>query len=333
MTLFPKRHLHLVVEEQYAGLRLDRYLAEVCTDIGRQSWKKIVAVGGVHLDGRRWSRCSTPLRPGCRVDVYIDGRPLEPWLPDDEQVLYRDRWLLALNKPRGIDCQPTPSRFQGTVYQGVLDFLGRRDRRQGRKPDIGMVQRLDRDTSGVMVFSIHPQAHPALTRQFSGHLVRKFYLALVQGAPPNRAGTIRSHLSRIRATNLVRSVDKGGKEAITRFRLLGQGLGLSLVLAEPVTGRSHQIRAHFAEAGMPLLGDVAYGGPEIEGELRGRGHWLHAWQLLLHHPVSGTPLRLVAGLPEEWQAVMADGGLCLPADMFPERLLGCDDLHCLDKEC
>ncbi|WP_187426616.1 RluA family pseudouridine synthase [Geothermobacter ehrlichii] len=298
------------VDEAHHGQRLDRFLTAVCPAISRGDWKRIISVGGVHLDGRRMSQCSLPIAAGCSVEVFIDGRPLEKWLPTDEQILWRDDYLLALNKPAGIDCQPTPARFQGTVYQGVLDLLGRRHR-FGRKPEIGMVQRLDRDTSGVMVFSIHPRAHRGLTRQFSEHSARKFYLALVHGRPEVENGEFRSCLARIRATNLVRSVERGGRHAHTRYRVLQSSEQASLVLVEPVTGRSHQIRAHFSEAGCPLVGDVKYGGDPALAGVDLAGHLLHAWRLAINHPVTGEPMVLAAPLPVLWRRLLA----CLELDL------------------
>ncbi|GAB4163959.1 MAG: hypothetical protein Tsb0017_00750 [Geothermobacteraceae bacterium] len=241
--------------------------------------------------------------------------------------------MLALNKPAGIDCQPTPARFQGTVYQGVLDYLGRRDRRHGRKPDIGMVQRLDRDTSGVMVFSIHPQAHRGLTRQFTEHRLRKFYLAMVSGTMPEQAGVLRSNLARSRADNLVRSVSKGGREAVTHYRVLGREGDVSLVLVEPVTGRSHQIRAHCAEAGCPLVGDLSYGGPSTVAGVAVNGHLLHAWQLHLEHPVNSAPLRLGAGLPEHWTDVLAGVGMPFQEDWLPEQLVRLSGTENRQEDC
>ncbi|RMF46586.1 MAG: RluA family pseudouridine synthase [Deltaproteobacteria bacterium] len=331
MSNLNKRHLHLTVSQETAGERIDRFLAGACPDISRECWKKVIATGGVHLNGRRWRQCSTCLRQGDRVEVFIDGRPLEPWLPGAERILYRDRWLLALDKPAGIDCQPTPARFQGTVYQGVLDYLGRRDRRHGRKPDIGMVQRLDRDTSGVMVFSIHPQAHKGLTRQFTEHRLRKFYLALVSGTMPDQAGVLRSNLARSRADNLVRSVSKGGRGAVTRYRVLAREGEVSLVLVEPVTGRSHQIRAHCSEAGCPLVGDLPYGGPAAAAGVAVHGQLLHAWQLHLKHPVSLADLRIRSGLPEQWTSVLSQVGIRFDQAWSPEQLLPfCENGACIE---
>lgn len=283
-----------VVGTDASGTRLDQFLASSREGLSRTMVRKLIDLGGVHLDGRRIRRCGQILRPGQRIEVYRDAGPLEPFVLRDEHILFRDAYLLAVNKPAGVETQPTPARFRGTLYSALLDFLHDPFRPLDR-PTLGMVQRLDRDTSGVMVFSIHPRAHKRLTACFTEHRVGKNYLALVKGRINEDDGEFRSRLARSRRDNRVRSVDKGGKEALTRFKVLERFAQASLVEVDLVTGRTHQIRAHFAEAGYPLLGDHRYGGRAANS---GR-QMLHAFRLGLTHPVTGEPLTLEAPLPRD----------------------------------
>lgn len=288
-----------VVPDDQADCRLDLFLAGVLEDAGRGMIKRLIDLGGAHVDGRRVRRCSLPVAAAQRIELFVDGLPLAPFQLDPTMILYHDRYLLALDKPPGVATQPTPARYQGTVYAALQQFFGGAGR-----VSLGMVQRLDRDTSGVMVFSIHPRAHKGLTVAFAGHQVAKRYLTLVSGHLPCAEGEFRSHLARRRSTNRMVSVDRGGKPAITRYRVLASANDASLIAVEIPTGRSHQIRVHFAEAGHPLLGDPAYGGP---GTLKGMTiprQMLHASELLLAHPVSGTPLELKSPLPEDFRNVM-----------------------------
>lgn len=292
-----------VAEEGEGGLRIDQFIASRDEDLSRTLARRLVDAGGVHVDGRRIRRCSHLLSVGERVEVHIDGLPLDPYPFGQQDVLFRDRWLLAINKPSGLETQPTPARYKGTLYDLLLRFL-QDPHRPRLKPELGMVQRLDRETSGVMLFSIHKRAHRPLTEGFAGRSVAKRYLALVSGGPQEPEGEIRSLLARRRATNLVRSVKKGGKEAITRYRVVESFDGAALVEIELLTGRSHQIRAHFSELGHPLLGDTRYGGPATL-----RGHtiprqMLHAWRLALPHPVTGEPLDLEATLPADMTEIL-----------------------------
>lgn len=287
------------VGESQSGLRLDLFLSAVLDDIARGLVKRLIELGGVHVDGRRIRRCSLPVSVGQRIELYVDGLPLEPFQLDPTRILFQDRYLLAIDKPAGVATQPTPARYQGTLYAALLQYLGTTGR-----GSLGMVQRLDRDTSGVIVFSIHPRAHKGLTAVFTEHRVVKRYLALTSGVPPQCTGEIRSMLARRHATNRMVSVEHGGKLAVTRYRTVASFADAALLEVEIPTGRSHQIRVHLAEAGHPLLGDPAYGGPtEFRGMPIGR-QMLHASELQFEHPVGRTPLRLVAPLAGDFQALL-----------------------------
>ena len=293
----------LTVTADDAGQRLDQFLAAHCADFSRTKARKIIDIGGVHLDGRRMRRCGLVVTAGQKAEVFVDGLPLEPFVLTPAHVLFQDRDLVVIDKPPGIATQPTPARFKGTLYDALQKHLAAPERRS--KPSIGMVQRLDRDTSGTIIFSVHPRAHKGLTGLFRDRRVRKIYLALVSGEISVPQGVIRSRLARRRSSNLTVSVDKGGKPAETRYRVLESWPEATLLEVEIPTGRSHQIRAHFAEQGHPLLGDTTYGGPaKVAGNPVSR-QMLHASRLELEHPMSGEPLEFAAHLPEDFRIVLA----------------------------
>ena len=287
-----------IPEPSEGGMRLDQFVAVRSADLSRTVVRKLVDLGGVHIGGRRTRRCSYPVQVGEIVEVFVDGLSLEPYRLDAEAVLYRDPYLIAVNKPAGVETQPTPARFKGTLYAALQDYLHDPFRPQ-QAPSIGMVQRLDRDTSGAMVFSIHPRAHRRLTEAFAGRQVRKRYLAVVAGRMSAAAGEFRSLLARSRATNKVKSVERGGKEAVTCYRVIEAFADATLVEVEIPTGRSHQIRTHFAESGHPLLGDGRYAGPCDWQGYPVRRQMLHSWRLSFAHPVSGEPLELEAPIPAD----------------------------------
>ncbi|MFA5514918.1 MAG: RluA family pseudouridine synthase [Desulfuromonadales bacterium] len=277
---------------EFAGMRLDQYIPTQAAELSRTMVRRIIELGGVHVGGRRIRRASHPIQAGEQVEIFLDGASLDPWRLESTDVLYRDRFLLAINKPSGIETQPTPARYRGTLYEALQVFL-RDPFRPQQQPEIGMAQRLDRETSGVILFSIHPRAHRGLTEAMGGRGAKKTYLALTQGQPP-AAGEIRSLLARGRADNRMKSVACGGKEAITRYRLLEGFDEASLLEVQILTGRTHQIRVHMAEAGHPILGDRRYGGPKVLRSSAIPRLMLHAWQLQLRHPVTGEDLRLEA---------------------------------------
>lgn len=288
-----------IVDEQYNDMRLDHYLAEVHEMISRSLAKRLIEIGGVHLAGRRVRKCSQSVSTGQGVEVFIDRQPLTPMKLEPEQILYQDQDLIVLNKPAGMATQPAPSRYQGTVYAELQNLL-KKSSVKGQKPSIGMVQRLDLNTSGVMVFSIHKRAHKKMTEAFRGRDINKIYWALVTGKPQTCEGSFSSKLAKRRSTNLMVSVERGGKQADTLYRTLQSMEQASLLEVELITGRSHQIRAHFSEAGIPLLGDVAYGGPETINGFDVPRQMLHSRELSFDHPVTGRKMSFVAPLPKDF---------------------------------
>lgn len=293
----------LQVGQEAAGQRLDQFLSQAVTGLSRTRARKIVDIGGVHLDGRRVRTCSQMLALGARVEIYIDGYPLDPFRLNESHILYRDKYLLVLNKPAGIETQPTPARYKGTLYEALLHLLGNGN--GSRKPALGMVQRLDRGTSGLMVFSLHSQAHSGLSRMFLEHRVEKTYLALVATVLVPPGGEIRSLLARKHKTNKMVSVAHGGKLAITRYQTRLSSDRGALVEIELLTGRSHQIRAHLSEAGSPLLGDCFYGGAAQHLGIRLERPMLHACSLGFVHPVTQQKLNFTLPLPADMQQVKA----------------------------
>jgi len=292
------RLYRLTVDSQDEGMRLDQFVAGQVGDLSRGAVRKIIDLGGVHVAGRRIGRCSQSVRAGQAVEVYLDGRPLDIYSLEEGRILFRDPYLLVIAKPPGVDFQPTHARFKGTLYEAVRRYLEKLPG-GGKRPTIGMVQRLDRETSGVAVFSIHQRSHAVMTRLFADRRVDKCYQALVAGSPIAKEGEFRSLLARQHRTNLMKSVKKGGKEAITRYRVIAEFGDCSLVEVELVTGRSHQIRAHFAEAGHPLVGDHRYGGQLLVAGLEAGRTMLHAQRLVFDHPVNGESLRFEAPLAED----------------------------------
>ena len=286
------------VSSECDGQRLDQYLATAIDNLSRGRAKKIIDIGGVHLNGRRVRSCSRSVREGDQVELFLDHQPLDPFRFSPEDILYRDKYILVLNKPAAVDTQPTHARYKGTIYEALQVLLQDPFRKQ-LKPELGMVQRLDRGTTGLMVFSTHQHAHRGLTKIFMEHQVEKMYLALVGKCPDTDEGEIRSLLARSRKENKVVSVERGGKEAVTRFWVKNHLEQASLIELELLTGRSHQIRAHMAESGCPLLGDARYGGASHLQGLAFDRPLLHAAKLAFLHPVTGENLSFELPLPSD----------------------------------
>jgi 23S rRNA pseudouridine1911/1915/1917 synthase len=207
-------------------------------------------------------------------------------------ILYEDEALLAVNKPAGLVSHPAYRHPTGTLWDAVL--ARQTQMGQGRP---WLLHRLDRETSGVVLFAKTVEARRALVRQFERHTISKRYLALLAECLPDVAGMIDAPLARDPADRRRNVVTPEGQPSCTRYWALATGNGVTLALAEPVTGRTRQIRAHFASAGAPLLGDTLYY-PE--------GHWgaqaapramLHAWRLRFQYPGTGAKLTVAAPVP------------------------------------
>ncbi|MCF6264930.1 MAG: RluA family pseudouridine synthase [Desulfuromusa sp.] len=285
------------------GQRLDQYLAQSLFEISRTQAKKIIDLGGVHINGRRIRSCSTKVCNGDSVEVYIDQLPLDPYRLSEQDILFQDQYIVVINKPALVDTQPTHARFKGTLFEALQWHL-KDPFRPHLKATIGMVQRLDRGTSGLIVFSIHPRAHKEMTRIFIEHEIKKEYLVLVQGVPEQEQGEVRSFLARSRKENRVKSVEKGGKEAITKYQVLENLINYSVLNVEILTGRSHQIRAHMSEQNCPLVGDVRYGGGSSVAGMQILRPLLHAQNLAFRHPVLNKDLDFIAPVPEDIQDVI-----------------------------
>ncbi len=286
------------VEDGQAGSRLDQFFPNAASELSRSLVRKVIDLGGVHVNGRRTRTCSQYVSAGDRVELYLDHMPLNAYRISSQDVVFQDKYLIVLNKPAMVETQPTHARYKGTLYEALQHHLIDPFRPR-QKPALGMVQRLDRSTSGLIVFSIHPEAHKKMTSMFIDGSVEKTYLALVVGQPDPVFGEIQSLLARSRRENRVHSVVAGGKLAITRYQTVTTFKNCSLLRIQILTGRSHQIRAHMAESGCPLIGDQRYGGATSIDALEFSRAMLHAQKLKFSHPVTGQPLDFSLPMPDD----------------------------------
>jgi 23S rRNA pseudouridine1911/1915/1917 synthase len=216
------------------------------------------------------------------------------------EVLYEDEALLAVNKPTGIVTHPAYRHPEGTLWDAVL---ARQTRLGLDRP--WLLHRLDRETSGVVLFAKTAAARRALVRQFERHTVQKRYLALLAGRLPDRQGTIDAPLARDPTDRRRTIVAPDGQPSCTRYQTLATENGVTLALAEPVTGRTRQIRAHLAWVGAPLLGDALYYPERHWGALAAPRAMLHAWRLGCQHPGTGARMTITAPIPPDFMAVVA----------------------------
>lgn len=291
------------------GRRLDQHLAEALPELTRSRLKALIDAGLAQVDGRV-AKASHRLKGGEEVRLTVPPPPPAEAAPQELplEVLHEDEDLLVLDKAPGMVVHPAAGHWEGTLVNALLFRLGGV---LGQERRVGLVHRLDKETSGCLVVAKSERALERLQAAFKSREVEKVYLALVHGAPPSE-GTFRTlfgrhPVHRKRFTGKVRK----GKEAITHFRLREQLEGAALLEVRLETGRTHQIRVHLSEAGHPLLGDEAYGGTRRGATARVRAAQeaigrvaLHAWRLSVEHPRTGRRVRFEAPIPEDFRRAL-----------------------------
>ena len=279
-----------LVEQDEAALRLDLLLAKRFstsrTSIQRLIDKGLVLVNGLQLKKRE------KLKEGDEVEVEFPLPELPDLIPEEIplNILFEDPHLLVLNKPAGLVVHPGAGNWTGTLVQGLLYHCKALSQSETLRP--GIVHRLDKDTSGVMVAAKTEEAHCRLVEAFASRQVQKQYLAIVHGRPKNQL--VQASIGRDPKNRQKMAVIANGKEAETRFETLIHSEPYSLVRAFPKTGRTHQIRVHLKHVGSPVVFDALYG---KAGEGR---QLLHAEALAFAHPITGKSLSFSAPLPEDF---------------------------------
>jgi len=288
------RRLTLCVAPADSGERLDRFIA-ARGGISRGLARRALDAGGVFLDGRRFKVAGRLVREGQSVVVNLEeaGREAAAQAPlDRSRLLYADEHLVAVDKPPFVPAQPTLTTDRGALPELVSALLG---------APVILVHRLDRETSGATVLARTRDAAAALSEAFRVGTPRKTYLALTAHAPSPPDGRIDAPLARDPARPGRRAVLTSGEAAATRYETLRVGhAGAALVACVPETGRTHQIRAHLAHLGAPLLGDARYGGPRRVLETSLPRVMLHARRLEIAHPATGARLVFEAPVPDDF---------------------------------
>jgi 23S rRNA pseudouridine1911/1915/1917 synthase len=304
-----------ILEVSPAGeqMRVDAYLALRFPEISRSRLQAAIRRQQVKLDGVV-AKPSTRLSAGQRLDVVLPepepacSRPEE--IPLD--ILFEDDWLVAINKPPGMVVHPAKGHWSGTLTAALVHHFSQLSQAGGANRP-GIVHRLDRDTSGVILIAKHDLAHVKLTEQFEARTVKKQYLAIVTPAPDRDRDLIDKPIGvhpYQREKMAIREHHPTSKPATTQYEVVCRYRGLALVKAFPKTGRTHQIRLHLAHIGCPILADKLYGGRSrfLLGELTGKAddttellvrQALHAERIEFAHPGTGEPMAISAPIPRD----------------------------------
>ena len=287
--------------------------------ISRAHAQRLIGDGRALIDGGR-RRSSDRLRGGERISVELSAPPDETLEAESIplRVAYEDPSMLIVDKPAGLVVHPSAGHGSGTLVNALLGRARDRGEPLGSIAGVGrpgIVHRLDKETSGLIAVAKTDEAQAVLMRQFGDRSIEKEYLAMVRGEAPSARGRVEAPIGRDPRDRQRMAVVAGGRESITEYEQLATGGGYALLSLRPLTGRTHQIRAHLAYLGLPIAGDMRYGGGEGPGGLRRQ--FLHAARLALERPGDGARLRAWSELPPDLEECLAAAGVPSASDRLP----------------
>lgn len=303
--------LSLTIPFENAGQRLDHVLAELLTEYSRTRIKSWIEAGQILVNGQE-RRPKDKVLGGERVEIDATLPEAVPVEPESIglQIAYEDRHVLVIDKPAGLVVHPGAGNEAGTLQNALLHF----DPTLAQLPRGGIVHRLDKDTTGLLVVARTLEAHTALVRALEAREIEREYEAICQGVM-TAGGTVDAPIGRHPVDRVRQAVRADGREAITHYRVLQRLRGHTHIRLQLETGRTHQIRVHMAHIHYPLVGDRVYGGrlllpkgasQELIEALRAfKRQALHAARLAFEHPITGKPVDVTSPLPEDMQSLLA----------------------------
>jgi 23S rRNA pseudouridine1911/1915/1917 synthase len=314
----PGGPVRVTAAAEHAGLRIDRFVADAIGSLSRSRVKALIEESRLTAGGRTVTEPAEPARPGTTYTLDIPAPAPAAPRPQDIPftVLFEDADLIVLDKPAGLVVHPAPGNPDGTLVNALLAHCGPGFTGIGAERRPGIVHRLDKDTSGVMVAAKTQLANDRLTAAFAARDLDRAYEALCWGVPSPAAGQIEGAIGRDkRDRKRMAVVAAGGKAALTRYRTLRAWTGTALLECRLATGRTHQIRVHLAASGHPVVGDPLYlrrvpaAAKAIGQPLRGYlldfpRQALHAASLGFAHPRTGAPLSFAASLPDDMATLL-----------------------------
>ncbi|MDW8799611.1 RluA family pseudouridine synthase [Clostridium sp. A1-XYC3] len=291
-----------IVDDSYKNVRLDVFLSKFFEDKSRSYLQNLIEEGSVRINGSL-KKSNYKLRTGDMVDVNIPepiGLNVEPEdIPLD--IVYEDSDVIVVNKPQGMVVHPAPGVYSGTLVNALLYHCKDLSGINGvARP--GIVHRIDKDTSGILVVAKNDNSHNKLAEQLKDHSMTRTYVALVEGIIKKEEGTVDAPLGRHPVDRIKIAVVKDGRRAVTHYRVLETLKNNTLIECRLETGRTHQIRVHMAYISHPLIGDPVYGHKKQRFNLEGQ--MLHAKKLGFIHPTTGKYIEFHCDIPEHFKRVL-----------------------------
>ena len=285
--------------------RIDAYLSERMDDLSRVAIQRLVSNGKIFVNGKK-VKTSYKVQTGDKIQIE-EEKPVEISLKAENiplDVIYEDADIIVINKLKGMVVHPANGNPDGTLVNAVMAIC--KDSLSGIGGEIrpGIVHRLDKDTSGIIVVAKNDKAHINLSEQIKNHEVKKTYIALVRGIVKENEATINMPIGRSEKDRKKMAVKRNGKKAITHFKVLQRYDNYTLLEVNIETGRTHQIRVHLSHIGYPVIGDEVYSNGK--NEWNEKGQCLHAKSLEFIHPTTGKNMYLEAELPEYFQKILKE---------------------------
>lgn len=291
-----------IIEEENVGKRLDLFVSENEVDMSRSFVQGIIEKQQVKVNGQI-KKSNYKLRVGDQVQVEL-AEPVELQVEAEDiplDIIYEDSDVIVINKPQDMVVHPAPGNYTGTLVNGLLYHCKDLSGINGViRP--GIVHRIDKDTSGVLVVAKNDKSHNSLAMQLKDHSMKRTYYAIVEGIVKEEEDTVRTNIGRHPVERIKMAVVKDGKEAITNYKVLERFKSNTLVECRLETGRTHQIRVHMAHLHHPLIGDQVYGYKKQKFKLQGQA--LHAKNLGFIHPTTGEYMEFDSQLPEYFQDIL-----------------------------
>lgn len=304
--------LILTVPEGENPVRIDKYIADRTDRLSRSRIQSLIGQNAILLNQQPISRVSEKVKPGDSITIALPPPIPSGVLPEpiEIEILYEDQDILVVNKPAGMCVHPAGAIISGTLVNALLfhtkDLSG-----IGGVVRPGIVHRLDRGTSGVLLVAKNDEAHARLSTDFKSRRIKKVYWALIHGQPKTVTGEIDLPIGRHPSDRMRMAIRPDGRKSLTRYHILRVGLGGSLMEVYPFTGRTHQIRVHFKHLGFSIVRDVLYGSKKKlgRGELERLfdqypGFALHAKSLQFDHPITGESMTVEASLPARFESAV-----------------------------
>ena len=294
-----------IVKDDEQKVRIDGYISKKDSDLSRVAVQRLIEEEKILVNGKK-------VKPSYKVvkndEITIEEeKPKEVSIKAENiplEVIYEDDDIIAINKPKGMVVHPANGNPDGTLVNALMAIC--KDSLSGIGGEIrpGIVHRLDKDTSGVIVVAKNDKAHINLSEQIKNHEVKKTYIALVRGIVKENHATINMPIGRSKKDRKKMAVEKDGKEAITHFKVLERypKENVTLLEVQIETGRTHQIRVHLSHIGYPIIGDEVYSNGKNKWGIKGQA--LHAKSLEFKHPITGKKMKLEAELPEYFRKIL-----------------------------